>query len=116
MNKKDILWQNLLDEEKRRLSSLPPEDLRSMKSFTASVIKKDETTIQYGIWHEIHKEHAERDTRTLSAQLDQALKIPETQCVTHTFVLQASRNIFLGLHRKYLAGFSIDNTGKIIPV
>ena len=96
MNKKDILWQKLLDAEKSRLTSLAPEELMAMGNFTSCRILHGEMAIDYGFWHETP------DYR------------PGTNI--HSFVLQAKRKLFLGTHKNYLAGFSIDTNGKIIPI
>ena len=119
MSKKDALWRKLLNEEKQRLLSLPVEELIAMRPFTPSVIKKDGLTIEYGIWHEIHSEDVEvcaEEAHKLSTHLDRSFRIPRPQRVSHTFVLQASRSIFLGLYTKHHAGFSVDSTGKIAHV
>lgn len=119
MSEKDALWRKLLDEEKQHMLSLPVEELITMKPFTPSAIKKDGLTIAYGIWHEIHSEDIEvcaEEAQKLSTHIDRSFRIPRPQRMSHTFVLQASRNIFLGLYRKYHTGFSVDSTGKIGPV
>jgi hypothetical protein len=119
MNKKDALWQSLLDEEKRRLSFLSTGELLAMESYTSRKIKNGGTTIECGIWHVIESEDVEYDTKeeslTFSAQLDKKFRIRRPQKGVHSFVLQTRRNLFLG-YRNYLAGFSLDSAGKVVSI
>ncbi len=120
MNAKDILWQKLINEEKQRLSSRPAEELISMDFFTSKIIQGGKTIIEYGIWHEVHSEDVKyssaEEACTLSAQLDRKFGIRRPQRITHSFILKASRNVFLGLYTNYFAGFSLDDEGKVIPI
>ncbi len=90
MKKTDYLWQYFIDQEKQCLMSRPVSELLAMDYFT-----DQSGTIQYGIWHE-----------TPELRNDDV----------HSFILMTTRNVFLGLERKYISGFSIDKMGAIIPI
>jgi hypothetical protein len=53
---------------------------------------------------------------TLSAQLDRKLRIRRPQRITHSFVIQATRDVFFGFYNNYLAGFSLDENGRVVPI
>lgn len=120
MINKDSLWQKLLDEEKQRLSNYPADKLIAIESGTVGVIQNGKTTIEYVIWHQIHSEDvgysSADEANNLSTRLDRKFGVRRPQRVTHSFVLQATRNIFLGVYTNYLAGFSLDESGKVIPI
>lgn len=96
-NETDILWQRLLDEEKQHLSTLPPAELLALEYCTSKTID-GEIQIQYSLWHEN----------------------PDEWCGLefHSFILLAERKLppFGIFYRKYLAGFSLDSTGMVIPI
>ena len=120
MNKKDALWQNLLNEEKQRLSLLPAEELMSLEPFTSGTLRDNGVVIEYVIWHDVHSEDleysSEEEARSLSAQLDRRFGVRRPQRETHSFVLQADRDLLLGLFSRYLAGFALDENGKVVPI
>lgn len=98
MNKKDILWQHAVEEEKSRLICLPAEELRAMEFYSSHTVQIGKTQIEVGIWHE------EPSIRTHSE--------------VHLFVLMAERHFlpFISVYRKYLAGFALDNNGVVVPI
>ena len=120
MTKKDNLWQKLLDEEKQRLSTYSADKLIAIESGKTRIIKNGNTTIEYVIWHQVHSEDVDYSStdkaNTLSAQLDRKFDVRRPQRVTHSFVLQATRNILFGFYTNYLAGFSLDESGKVAPI
>ena len=120
MTRKDNLWQKLLDEEKQRLSNYPADKLIAIESGTIGVIQNGKNTIEYVIWHQVHSEDVDYsssdEANTLSAQLDRRLGVRRPQRVTHSFVLQATRNVLPGFYTKYLAGFSLDESGKVVSI
>jgi hypothetical protein len=95
----DVLWQNLLDKESRRLASLPVADLIDLAtppiSLKNGVIRNEKITIEYCIWLE---------TPDIRSQ------------AVHSVILMAQRKLCVGLYRKYLAGFSVDTEGRAIPI
>ena len=81
MNKKDILWRNILNEEKIRLSTLPAEKLIALKPFSTHTVQSIGVTIEYGLWHIVDSEKIGCGTReeasTLLARLIGNLKFAD---------------------------------------
>ncbi len=69
-----------------------------MKHFTSRLAQKGATQIKYGVWHQNPDEW-------------HCLKL-------YSFILLAARKLppFNFMSRKYLAGFSLDGTGAVIPI
>ncbi len=95
MNSKDALYQSAIDEEKLRLMALPTEELLALESLSWDTVQRGNVSIHYGLWHESPGYRGED---------------------VHSFILQASRKVFLIFYRNYLAGFSINEGGEVIPI
>ena len=98
MNETDNLWQRLLDDEKNRLSTFSVKELLTMEDDSRHKLKSGETEIEYFIIHE---------------KPDDFLGIEN-----HSFILCAERKLLpIGvLYRRYYSGFSLDDTGTVIPL
>lgn len=92
----DNIWRSLLNKEKLRLASLPANELMALGRFTSCEIPNGETAIDYGLWHEDPEFRSDKEV--------------------HSFILQTRRKIFLFISKNYLVGFSLDKSGKVIPI
>ncbi len=114
-NRKNERWQHLLEEETRRLTALPPEELRALKNFTLCKISN---AFNYGLWHLVQTKSitSEPEKTHAQAQINHAHGIVDAEHEIHCFVLQAQRKWFLGIYQNYLAGFALDSADQIVPI
>ena len=96
MNAIDILWQHLLDEACENWKTRPADELRTLAQFTSHKFKSGTDEIEYALWHENPSQSPDQKS--------------------HSFVLQTGRKLGLFSNRNYLAGFSLDESGAIIPI
>lgn len=95
MSRVDDIWQNFIEAEKLRLMSLPVEELLTLDFCTIQFVDSSKQISEYGLWHETPEVRGSK---------------------VHSFILLAERKLFFCIYRKYLAGFAIDEAGKIVPI
>ena len=95
MGEVDALWQNFIEQEKLRLMDLPAEELFALDFFTDQCVDHPKEVTSYGLWHET----------------------PEFRnSKVHSFILKATRKLFLCFYRNYLAGFALNESGTVLPI
>jgi len=114
----NLPWQSALDEEKLRLMALAPEELFAMEFCTPYEIPMGDWSIDYVLWHHVRSEDIESKTEEnpFQSQINQSFSIRGPQREIHSFVLQAHRKLFMCGYKNYLAGFALDETGRILPI
>ena len=119
-NKKDILWQDAVNVEMRRLRRTPAKLLHALDRFSTRTVRHGGELIDLARIHEVRNvdmplppgqapDSGREDGRKSRAR--------RPQRVTHSFIVRAQRKVFFIFGpRTYLRGFAINDAGKVIPI
>ena len=124
-NKKDIVWQDAVNVEMRRLRRTPAKLLHALDRYSTRTVRHGGQVIDLARIHEVRSidvplppgEVASQTPDTEPPHAGRKSRARRPQHITHSFIIRAQRKVFFIFgQRTYLRGFAINEAGKVIPI
>ena len=120
-NKKDILWQDAVNIEMRRLRRTPAKLLHALDRYSTRTVTHGGVQIDLARIHEVRSVDAApapgQAPDSAPREGDRKSRARRPQIVTHSFIVKAQRKVFFIFGpRTYLRGFAINEAGKVIAI
>jgi hypothetical protein len=120
-NNKDIVWQDAVNIEMRRLRRTPAKLLHTLDRYSTRTVRHGGETIDLARIHEVSSVDLPLppgqvpDTEPRHA--DRKSRARRPQVTTHSFIVRAERKVFfLFGQRTYVRGFALNEAGKVIAI